>query len=103
MSGCDTDAKKIFDEFIKSHKIIIMSTNGCPACVDAKKLLDVNNFKYSNLDLSDDKNEKLFYCLYDITRSHYVPQVFVNSKYIGGFKELSYLNHTGLLNDLYHH
>lgn len=101
MSKCDEKSKQLFDQYLKNNKITVMSTIGCPACVDAKKLLESSKLIYGTIDLSDDENEKLFHCLYDITKSHYVPQIFINNKYIGGYRELSYLHNTGLLKDLY--
>ena len=101
MSYCDDESKKIFNEFLQKNKIAVMSTVGCPACVDAKNLLKKHSFDYSELDLTSSENEKLFNCLYDVTRSHYVPQIFINNKYVGGYRELNYLNNTGILGDLY--
>lgn len=101
MSKCDSEARVKLEEYLASNKITVMSTIGCPSCVDAKKLLNKHSFNYLNVDLTDDSNENLFHCLYDITKSHYVPQIFVNNKFIGGYRELQYLHTTGILHDLY--
>lgn len=102
MSNCDENSRKELMDYLSQNKITVMSTVGCPACVDAKNLLNKKEYKYSELDLTKEDNEKYFNCLMDITKSHYVPQVFINKKYIGGYRELQYLNQTGLLSDLYH-
>ncbi len=100
MSTCEGENKERFDKFLEENRIAIMSTIGCPACVDAKNLLKNSKINYAELDLTEKENDGLFNCLYNITKSHYVPQIFINKKYIGGFRELTYLDKTGLLRDL---
>lgn len=97
--ACDEESMKQFNKLINDSNILVFSLPGCPACVKAKKLLsDLNHsFTYHELSHSD---ENFFSCIYDKTNSATVPQIFVNRKFIGGFRELTYLTNTGLLNDL---
>jgi len=87
-----------FKKIIDSNKIVILGTRFCSACVNAKKILNDKKFKFHDVDLSVE--EDFQDCLFRTTKSHYVPQIFVNSKYIGGFQELQYLTDSNLLNDL---
>lgn len=101
-SYCDLETQNSIQRILNANKILLLTSIGCPACVDAKKLLDKNNFAFHSIDISKEENEKYFHCIYDITKSHYVPQVFINNKYIGGYRELTYLNQSKILDDLYY-
>ena len=78
--------------------IKIFSTQWCPSCVFAKRLLDEKKIQYSEVDL-DEKNitrEKLF----ELTGGYTVPQIVINEKSIGGYENLLELVQNDKLNDL---
>ena len=78
--------------------IKIFSTQWCPSCVFAKRLLDEKKIQYSEVDL-DEKNitrEKLF----ELTGGYTVPQIVINEKSIGGYENLLELVQNNQLNDL---
>ena len=57
----------------------IYTTNWCPSCISAKKLLESLNIQYKeiNIEESDLSREQLV----DLTGGYTVPQIIINSKY----------------------
>jgi glutaredoxin 3 len=84
---------------INAEKVLVYGMQGCLACVKAKDLLFKNSVKYSDMLITemDDNDQE---CLFAITRSSFVPQIFINSRYIGGYNELKYLSDSGILKDI---
>ncbi len=79
------------EKILNMKNILIYSTNTCPYCVMAKKLLEKNGLSYTEIrvDLDENEREKM------IARSQRrtVPQIFIDDIHIGGFDDLSiYLN-----------
>ena len=97
---CDDIIKKELLDIFENNKFSIVSSNNCKACVDAKNLLKSNDYKFKELDITSDENDKYFNCVFQITRSNYIPQIFYKKKFIGGYNELKYLHMTGLLQEL---
>lgn len=80
-------------------EVQIYSTASCPYCVQAKKLLESKGVAYTELriDESDELMQEM------LTRSNgrrTVPQIFINGKHVGGFDDLSALEHAGSLDKL---
>ncbi len=73
--------------------IEIYSTPNCPFCVSAKNLLKSKNMNFQEIDVSTDieSMEKMI----KLSGLRTVPQIFINSKSIGGFEELSKMNAKG--------
>jgi len=88
-----------FQKIISDNNIVVWGTKGCGACVKAKQLLKSKNFAFHEEDLSM-TDQNIQECVLNVTNSPYVPQIFVNKKFIGGFDHLNYLVTTGLLDDL---
>jgi glutaredoxin len=67
----------------------VITKEGCPYCINAKELLAKNNQKYTILKL-DDKNKEVIYMNVDhLTNNYrYVPMVFKDGKFIGGYDKL---------------
>ncbi|MDP3560511.1 MAG: glutaredoxin 3 [Legionellaceae bacterium] len=67
-------------------KVLIYSTDTCPYCVMAKKLLQEKGLSYTEIrvDLDDEEREKM------IERSgrRTVPQIFMDDTHIGGYDDL---------------
>lgn len=79
-------------------KVVIYTTETCPYCVDAKKLLQQKGATFTEIrvDLDSEKRDEM------MTRSgkRTVPQIFINDQSIGGFDDLSRLAITGKLDAL---
>ena len=75
--------------------IKIYSTNWCPPCAAAKRMLNDLNQPFEEIDIEKENisREKLR----EITGGSTVPQIIINNKSIGGFDNLVILNQTGEL------
>ena len=81
--------------------IIIYSTEWCVPCKNAKHLLDDKNVIYKEIDI--EKNDISRDDLYNITGGRTVPQIIINEKIIGCYKQLFSLNQSGELDKLLEH
>lgn len=80
-------------------EVIIYTTNYCPYCVRAKKLLNDKGVEYKEIDVTEDQGmrEKLV----EMSGGRKtVPQIFINGKSIGGFTDIEQLEKTGELQKL---
>ena len=71
----------------KSYKIIIYTSDNCSFCRSAKAMFKEKKLKFKEINIS--KNDKLKNEM--IKKSNgmmTVPQIFVNSKHIGGYEDL---------------
>jgi glutaredoxin 3 len=78
--------------------VTIYTTPGCPFCRRAKMLLTSKGANYEEIDVSDYELRKAM-----IERSggrYTVPQIFINSKHIGGCDDLHALDAKGELDPL---
>lgn len=79
-------------------KVIMYTTQICPFCVRAKRLLDSRGVSYEEVDVTDDDllREKM------VAESgrRTVPQIFFGDRSIGGFEELYALDRSGQLEEL---
>ena len=85
---------------IKNKKLIEIYTGpSCYFCDMAKKLLNKKSMKFIEISLEDEpfKREEM---LKRTNGNFTVPQIFIDNKYIGGFKELNLLEINGKLNNL---
>jgi glutaredoxin 3 len=90
-----------FENMLKEHNIIVVGADFCPACVKAKNMLKKENFKHLDFNISGDNESNVMQeCILPKTKTNYIPQIFVNKKYIGGYSELRYLIERDLLNDI---
>ena len=68
------------------ENICIYSTNTCPYCVMAKKLLEQKGLSYTEIrvDLDEEERERM------VARSgrRTVPQIFFGEQHIGGYDDL---------------
>lgn len=67
-------------------KILIYTTNTCPYCIMAKKLLQDKQLSYTEIrvDLDDEEREKMI----NLSGRRTVPQIFINEELIGGYDDL---------------
>lgn len=66
---------------------IIWTKKDCPFCVKAKKLLDENYYQYDIREIDGE-----FFCKQDmlnmVPSAKTVPQIFIDSEYVGGYTDL---------------
>ena len=71
----------------QKSKVVVYTTDYCPYCTAAKKLLKSKNVVFEEIDVTDDEamREKLA----GMTGGRVtVPQIFIADKSIGGYDEL---------------
>jgi glutaredoxin 3 len=76
-------------------KVVVYSTNFCPYCVAAKKLLDSKKIPFEEINVQTDFEKREW--LVKTTGQRTVPQIFIDNVSIGGFDELSALDSSGEL------
>ena len=78
--------------------IIIYTGNRCAYCNAAKRLLDNKEVEYTEVNV--DENPSLREEMVLRTQRQTVPQIFIDDEHVGGFDDLSELNHAGKLDAL---
>ena len=66
------------------NKAVVWSKTNCQYCDMVKDLLNANNYEIEIRSIEQDYDE--FRSILPIART--VPQVFIDGKYIGGYKEV---------------
>ncbi len=79
-------------------KVIIYSTQSCPFCTMAKRLLDSKGVTYETIDVGNDS--KKWAELEAKTGRNTVPQVFIGDHHVGGFDDLSAADKRGEIDTL---
>ena len=82
------------------NKIEIYTSQTCPYCIKAKKLLKSLGLDYKETDVTDSFEEMAA----DIQKRFNkkimtIPQIIINDKYIGGFDDLNALYKSGEFNE----
>ena len=81
----------------KTSEVVVWTKSGCPACVNAKRLLDSKKIKYQEKKLgSSPSMQKAFAIATKGAKS--IPQIFINGEHIGGFDDLQNLQKRDELN-----
>ena len=78
--------------------VTLYSTDRCPFCIQAKKLLDKRGIEYEEINLArdpDGRNE-----LVEKTGMMTFPQVLVGDELVGGFTETQEADKSGRLREL---
>jgi glutaredoxin 3 len=72
----------------------VYSTPTCPWCIKTKQFLDLNNIKYQDLNVADDKaaREEMI----NTTHQMAVPTISIDGKFVIGFSEKSLKEKLGL-------
>lgn len=78
--------------------VTVYTTDGCGACVGAKKLLEKRGIVYQEINLARDPDSRAE--LQSLTGMFTFPQVIVGKRPIGGFNELLAADREGRLADL---
>ena len=76
----------------------IYTTQTCPYCVRAKRLLQKKNVPYDEIDVSWDDDAWLM--LTQTTGRRTVPQIFIGERHVGGSDDLHALEERGELDGL---
>jgi glutaredoxin 3 len=76
----------------------IYTTETCPYCVRAKRLLQKKNVPYEEIDVSWDDQARMR--LIQSTGRRTVPQIFIGDRHVGGSDELHALEARGELDSL---
>ena len=83
----------------KSYKIVVYTSNDCTFCNSAKNLLKNKALKFKEINISKDDNQRKI-MLNRTNGRMTVPQIFINSKHIGGFEELKKLEKSNKLDEI---
>ena len=75
--------------------VTIYTTQTCPYCVRAKRLLQKKNVPYEEVDVSWDDDKRMQ--LMQRTGRRTVPQIFIGDEHLGGADELYELEQRGEL------
>ena len=67
-------------------QVLVFSITGCPFCVRTKRLL--NDLEVPFVDVNLEKIPERRYEMQEKTGRRTVPQIFFNSKHIGGYDDL---------------
>ena len=83
------------------NNIDIYTSNTCPYCIKAKKLLQMLKLDYTehNVDNDFDKMCEELSSKYD-KKIQTVPQIIINGHYVGGYTDLEALHKSGKLNEI---
>lgn len=79
-------------------KITVYSTQVCPYCVSAKKLLEMKGLEYQEIMI--DKNPEQREIMMQKAQRTSVPQIFIDDFHVGGFDDLNALNQSGELDKI---
>ena len=82
------------------NKIEIYTTQTCPFCIKAKRLLQMLKLDYTEHDVSESFDGMCAELAEKFNRSiSTVPQIIINDKYVGGYTDLEALYKSGKLNE----
>uniref|UniRef100_A0A915KDC8 Glutaredoxin domain-containing protein n=1 Tax=Romanomermis culicivorax TaxID=13658 RepID=A0A915KDC8_ROMCU len=73
-----------FQKQVADNPVVVYSKSTCGYCTEARKLFDKERIPYFSYDI--DKNEDgmdVFKSIHAVTKSRYVPQIFICGKYVG--------------------
>ena len=78
--------------------ITVYTTDYCPYCTSAKRLLSTLQLPFSEVDVTGDDGARN--ALVERTGRRTVPQIFIGSASVGGFTDLDALHKSGGLQPL---
>lgn len=80
-------------------KVEVYTTNVCPYCVRAKRLLDAKGVDYTEIDVTGDDAARMALVEKSGGRRT-VPQIFINGQPMGGYDDIQALENEGKLDAL---
>lgn len=81
------------------HKILMYSTQMCPYCIAAERLLKakgINEITKIMVDLEPQRRAEMM----EKTGRRTVPQIYIDDRHVGGYEDLKALDHAGKLDQL---
>lgn len=79
----------------EQKKIVVYSTDWCPYCVRAKRLLTAKGWAFEEINVEGDDEKRAW--LRQVTGRATVPQIFIGDEPVGGFDDISALDRKGEL------
>ena len=76
----------------------IYTTNWCPSCTSAKRLLETLKIEYKEINIEEMNLSREE--LRKLTGGYIVPQIIINNQCIGGYDKLLYLHQNKKLKEL---
>lgn len=76
-------------------QIVVYSTNWCPYCIQAKRLLESVGAKWKDVNIELEGISRVG--LSKLTGGFTVPQIVINGKTVGGYSEIFALHEKGEL------
>ena len=76
----------------------IYTTNWCPSCTSAKRLLETLKIEYREINIEERNLSRED--LGELTGGYSVPQIIINNQCIGGYDKLLYLHENNRLEKL---
>jgi alkyl hydroperoxide reductase subunit F len=80
-------------------RVLMYSMEWCPYCAKAKALLGAKGIEYDEVDVTHDDEKALE--MIERTGQRGVPQFFIDGQWVGSYDNLSYLNATGALDQMF--
>ncbi|MGY8871417.1 MAG: glutaredoxin 3 [Pseudomonadales bacterium] len=78
--------------------ITVYSSDWCPFCTNAKRLLDHKGVKYTEIKVDNQPNKRAE--MVELSGRTSVPQIFIGKTHVGGCDELYALERQGQLDTL---
>ncbi|BBB31255.1 glutaredoxin 3 [Neptunomonas japonica] len=78
--------------------ITVYSSDWCPFCTNAKRLLDHKGVKYTEINVDNQPNKRAQ--MTELSGRTSVPQIFIGHTHVGGCDELYALERQGQLDTL---
>lgn len=77
------------------HQVIMYTSDTCPYCVQAKRLLAQHGVFATEINIDNDPARRAD--MVAITQRRSVPQIFIGDRHVGGFDDLAALQRAGRL------
>ncbi|MAG60470.1 glutaredoxin 3 [archaeon] len=81
-------------------QIIIYTKDYCPYCKSAKSLLTSKSVEFKEINMQEMSEGELEVLSKETKGYSTVPQIFIGSKFIGGFNDLKALEDSGKLDEM---
>ena len=90
--------RKLYTLKFSNIMVKIYTTNWCPSCTSAKRLLEILKIEYKEINIEELNLSRED--LGKLTGGYSVPQIIINNKSIGGYDKLLYLHQNNKLEEL---
>ena len=81
------------------QRVKLYTTDFCPFCVSAKRLLETDGIAFEEINLQNDQDLRMKLSQ-ENNGWRTVPMIFIGDTFVGGFQELSQLKNNGRLEEL---